>query len=167
MQLATLDRDNLRLKRETVDMHQVVQEVASAFRLPMQERRVSLDLQLEAKRSRVNGDRVHLTNAVFNLVDNALKYGPDASTIHIRTQDRHGRFMLSVEDHGIGIRKEDLKLVFERFYRVHTGNVHNVKGFGLGLHYAQEIARAHGGGISVESTPGTGSIFTLELPMDR
>jgi signal transduction histidine kinase len=108
---------------------------------------------------------MHLTNVVTNLLDNALKYGHDDSTIELRTLSRGGEFLLLVKDHGIGIRKEDLKHIFERFYRVHTGNVHNVKGFGLGLHYVQQIAHAHKGGIAVQSEPGQGSTFTLSLPL--
>jgi two-component system phosphate regulon sensor histidine kinase PhoR len=144
--------------------------VAFSFKLPMQERGVRLDLQLDATHHVVTGDRVHLTNALFNLVDNALKYGPDNAAIQLRSRSnarghRGGEFTLSVQDHGIGIRREDLKHIFERFYRVHTGNVHNVKGFGLGLHYVQQIAQAHNGGVSVHSEPGKGSIFTLSLPL--
>jgi len=165
LQLATLDKDKLDLAREPLDMHQIAKDVAQHFQLPMQERRVALQLILEADVFTVYGDRVHLSNAITNLIDNALKYGPEDSTITVRTQRRTGEFLLSVQDHGIGIRKEDLKHIFERFYRVHTGNVHNVKGFGLGLHYVQQIAHAHNGGISVQSELGKGSTFTLSLPL--
>ncbi|MBL7980630.1 MAG: HAMP domain-containing histidine kinase [Flavobacteriales bacterium] len=165
LQLATLDKDELHLKRERVEMNQVAQEVAEHFRLPLAERRVKLDLQLAAAQSVVIGDRMHLVNVVTNLLDNALKYGPDDSVIRLRTLQKGGEFLLAVEDQGIGIRKEDLKHIFERFYRVHTGNVHNVKGFGLGLHYVQQIAHAHNGGVSVQSEPGKGSTFTLSLPL--
>lgn len=165
LQLATLDKDTLQLKRESVDMHQVATEVAEHFKLPLQERNVMLDIQLNADPHQVLGDRMHLTNALTNLVDNALKYGPEDSTIHLRTRSKGGELRVTVEDHGIGIKKEDLKHIFERFYRVHTGNVHNVKGFGLGLHYVQQIARAHGGGVNVSSEPGKGSHFTLSLPL--
>ncbi len=165
LQLATLDKDELQLKLEAVDMNQVAREVAEHFTLPLAERRVEMDLQLMAARSTVTGDRMHLANVVTNLLDNALKYGPDDSVIRMRTLQRGGEFLLTVEDQGIGIRKEDMKHIFERFYRVHTGNVHNVKGFGLGLHYVQQIAHAHNGGISVQSEPGKGSTFTLSLPL--
>ena len=167
LQLATLDKDSLDLKREPVDMHAVAREVAGSFRLALQERRVTLELALSAERSTVHGDRVHLTNAVFNLVDNALKYGRDGSRITVRTRRKGGELLLSIEDHGIGIRSEDAKHVFERFFRVHTGNVHDVKGFGLGLHYVQQIAHAHGGGIGVRSELGKGSTFTLSLPLNN
>ncbi len=167
LQLATLDKDELHLKRERVEMNQVAREVAEHFTLPLAERRVRLDLQLTAAQSTVTGDRMHLANVVTNLLDNALKYGPDDSVIRLRTLQRGGEFLLLVEDQGIGIRKEDLKHIFERFYRVHTGNVHNVKGFGLGLHYVQQIAQAHNGGVSAQSEPGKGSTFTLSLPLTQ
>jgi len=113
------------------------------------------------------GDRVHLTNAVFNLLDNAVKYGRPGTPIEIRTSRRGNELLLSVKDEGIGIRKEDQRHVFERFFRVHTGNVHDVKGFGLGLHYVHQIALSHGGGVSVHSEPGKGSVFTLSLPLNH
>lgn len=166
LQLSTLDKDSLQMKREAVDMHQVARDVAESFKLAMQERRVELRSVLDAKHATVLGDRVHLTNALFNLVDNALKYGRTDSRIEVRSSDKGNEFLISVQDQGIGIKKEDLKYIFERFYRVHTGNVHDVKGFGLGLHYVQEIARAHGGGVSVQSEFGKGSAFTLSLPLN-
>jgi two-component system, OmpR family, phosphate regulon sensor histidine kinase PhoR len=166
LQLSTLDKDSLQMKREAVDMHQVARDVAESFKLALQERRVELRTALEATHATVIGDRVHLTNALFNLVDNALKYGRTNSRIEVRSSDKGNEFLISVKDEGIGIKKEDLKYIFERFYRVHTGNVHDVKGFGLGLHYVQEIARAHGGGVSVQSEFGKGSVFTLSLPLN-
>ena len=165
LQLATLDKDQLELKRERVDMHHIVQEVAEHFKLPLQERNVRLDLELNATNATVLGDKVHLNNALANLLDNALKYGPDDSRIRLRTRSKGGELLVTFQDHGIGIRKEDLKHIFERFYRVHTGNVHTVKGFGLGLHYVQQIAHAHGGGVNVSSELGKGSVFTLSLPL--
>lgn len=165
LQLSTLDKETLQLKREKLDVHQLVHEVAASFKLPMQERKVQLRLELDAERHTVSGDRVHLTNALFNLLDNALKYGPDGVVITVGTRSNGGELLLSVQDQGIGIRQEDLAHVFERFYRVHTGNVHNVKGFGLGLHYVQQIAHAHGGGVTAQSELGKGSVFTLSLPL--
>ncbi|MDQ3101349.1 MAG: ATP-binding protein, partial [Bacteroidota bacterium] len=112
----------------------------------------------------VNGDKVHLTNALANLLDNALKYGPDNTMIRITTRDSGSMLAIDILDKGLGIKKEDLKHIFERFYRVHTGNVHNVKGFGLGLHYVEQIAQAHDGEVEVKSEFGKGSVFTLKLP---
>ena len=165
LQLSTLDKDTLALKRENVDMHAVALDVADHFKLPVKERSTSLTLELNASRALVTGDRVHLTNALTNLVDNALKYGKEGATIRMATSSKGGEFLISVQDQGIGIRKEDLKHIFERFYRVHTGNVHNVKGFGLGLHYVQHIAQGHGGGVAVISEVDKGSTFTLSLPL--
>jgi two-component system phosphate regulon sensor histidine kinase PhoR len=165
LQLSTLDKDTLELKREKVDLHTIARDVADHFRLPLQERNARLEMDLKADQAIVLGDRVHLTNALTNLVDNALKYGRDQGTIRISTMSNGGELSVIVADNGIGIRKEDLKHIFERFYRVHTGNVHNVKGFGLGLHYVQHIAQAHGGGVSVSSEFGKGSTFTLSLPL--
>lgn len=165
LQLATMDKDRLELKHDPVDLHAVVHEVTGSLKLAMQEHRVQLDLDLAAERHVVTGDKVHLTNALFNLLDNALKYGRADTTLHVRSRSRGNELTISVQDHGIGIKSEDLRHIFERFYRVHTGNVHNVKGFGLGLHYVQQIAQAHGGGISAVSTHGKGSTFTLSLPL--
>jgi len=165
LQLATLDRENLHLKREEVDLHTVVHEVAGAMKLTLEERKGSLTLELQATRSVVRGDRMHLGNVVRNLLDNAIKYCTDVPVIVVRTRERNGSFLLEVRDNGIGIRKEDLRHVFERFYRVPTGNVHNVKGFGLGLHYVKQIAEAHQGHVDATSTPGRGSTFRLELPL--
>ncbi|MBL0128337.1 MAG: HAMP domain-containing histidine kinase [Flavobacteriales bacterium] len=165
LQLATLDKDSLRMKQERVDMHAVVREVIGSFKLGLQERRMGTVLDLEADVAIVNGDRVHLTNTLFNLVDNAVKYGRPDTNLGIRTSRRGNELLLSVKDEGIGIKREDLKHIFERFYRVPTGNVHDVKGFGLGLHYVQQVAHAHGGGVSVRSEIDKGSTFTLSLPL--
>ena len=96
-----------------------------------------------------------------------MKYSPERPRVVLRSSNDRGRLCIAVQDNGIGIRREDLKHIFERFYRVHTGNVHNVKGFGLGLHYVQQIAHAHGGGVSVHSEFGVGSTFTLSLPLNN
>jgi two-component system phosphate regulon sensor histidine kinase PhoR len=135
LQLARMDREHMELERQPVDLQELVAEVVDAFALPAEERRVTLNTRMDTDRAVVSGDRVHLTNALFNLVDNALKYGPDGNTITIVIGRADQRLWVAVSDRGIGIRKEDLPHIFERFFRVSTGNVHDVKGFGLGLHY--------------------------------
>ncbi|MCB9171190.1 MAG: HAMP domain-containing histidine kinase [Flavobacteriales bacterium] len=167
LQLATLDQDKLALKRERIDLHERIRHVVDALKLPLEERQGYVDLHLEAAEHWVTGDPVHLTNVVFNLLDNALKYSDGPPRITIRSSDVGRMLVVAVEDHGIGIRAEDLKHVFERFYRVPTGNVHNVKGFGLGLHYVQQIVNAHGGSIEARSEPGAGSTFTFRLPINK
>mgnify|MGYP002078678358 CR=1 FL=1 len=165
LQLGSMDKDKLELKRERVDMHVIAREVEEHFHLQAQERNTTITLRLEATDHTVHGDRMHLTNAVTNLIDNALKYGREGGHIELMTSSRGRELLLSVSDDGIGIRKEDLRHIFERFYRVHTGNVHDVKGFGLGLHYVKQIVEAHGGGVSARSEFGKGSTFMLSLPI--
>jgi len=164
LQLATLENGGKDLRLEKVDLHELLRETARSFALLLQERAGTLTLDLSATRHFIQGDRIHLGNILFNLVDNAMKYSKGPPAIRIGTQDAHGALRITVADRGIGMRKEDLRNIFERFFRIHTGNVHDVKGFGLGLHYVAEMVRAHGGKVHVESTFGQGSTFTLTFP---
>lgn len=119
---------------------------------------------LEAENSMVTGDAEHLRNLVHNLLDNANKYSDSSPEITVRTKSNDSGIFISVEDRGIGMSKAVQHRVFERFYRESTGNVHNVKGFGLGLNYVKAITDAHGGNVTVESEQGRGSVFTVFLP---
>ena len=165
LQLSTLENGGPDLQRSEIDMHELLQEVRRSFTVLLQERAGTAQLELKATAYIVDGDRVHLSNALFNLMDNAVKYSKGAPRITISTANDRKHLRITVRDKGIGIKREDLKNIFERFFRVHTGNVHDVKGFGLGLHYVAEIVRAHGGKVHVESTWGEGSAFTIELPL--
>ncbi len=167
LQLAKLDRSVPKLKVEAVDMHELITEVVQSFELLLEERSGEVFMELNATNAVVNGDRMHLTNALFNLVDNAVKYSKGSPQVRISTSNDRRTLRIDVADKGIGIRKEDIRNIFERFFRVHTGNVHDVKGFGLGLHYVSETIRSHGGKVLVKSTWGEGSIFTLELPLGK
>ena len=122
---------------------------------------------LAAEKASVVVDEMHFTNVVFNLMDNAMKYKrSDVSlSLEVRTWNVGDKFMLSIKDNGIGIRKENLKKIFDKFYRVHTGNVHDVKGFGLGLAYVKQVVQAHKGSIRAESELGVGTTFTIVLPL--
>lgn len=164
LQLSTLERGELQLRKEGVDMHKVIRHVAEGFTLQLRERNGQLDLDLSATSPMVDGDPVHLHNVLFNLMDNAVKYGGEQPVVRVSTSNDRVALRISVQDNGIGMKREHMKHIFDRFYRVPTGNRHNVKGFGLGLHYSSQIVRAHGGTIKVDSAPSMGSTFTVELP---
>lgn len=165
LQLATRDQGQRKMHREAVDLHELVEETVGSFRVLLEERKGSCTMDLQAEDAVVEGDRVHLGNALFNLVDNAVKYSKGAPEVHIASSNDRKSVRITVSDKGIGIHREDLRNIFERFFRTHTGNVHDVKGFGLGLHYVAETVRAHHGKVKVDSTWGQGSTFTIEFPL--
>jgi len=113
----------------------------------------------------LKGDETHISNCIMNLLDNANKYSPDSPNIIVRTENKRDTFCISIQDHGMGMSKETQKHVFEKFYRLPTGNRHDVKGFGLGLSYVKNMVEAHGGVVEAESTVGKGSKFTITLPI--
>lgn len=165
LQLASLDQEEMDLKKEKVDMHKLIEDAIIAFELTLSERGGDMLTELEASERSVLGDKVHLTNIVHNLIDNAIKYSPDAPRITVRTWNGKEKLFVAISDKGIGLDKENMAQIFEKFFRVPTGNVHNVKGFGLGLFYVRSIVKAHGGKVSVESKLGEGSTFTIQLPV--
>lgn len=164
LQLATLDSDELEMRKEPVDMHQVLDKACKSFELTLAERHGSISTKLHATRHLVLGDPVHLANIVHNLLDNAIKYSKKEPMISVQTDDQSAFFQLAVRDQGIGLDKANASQVFEKFFRVPTGDVHDVKGFGLGLYYVRSIVQAHGGKVHVESALGKGSTFTITLP---
>jgi two-component system phosphate regulon sensor histidine kinase PhoR len=164
LQMAKLDKEDVGLKKETVNLHEIIQEVVQSIDLALQERQGSIQLNLNAPSSNLPADRHHLTNVIFNLLDNALKYCTSKPSITIQTELNAGTLSLTVEDNGIGISDENKRRIFQKFYRVPTGNVHDVKGFGLGLHYVKQIVEAHRGRITVASESGKGCAFTILLP---
>ena len=165
LQSAVLDKGDFKLKRETLDLHTLLNDVIDKFSIQLKEKGGLIKLDLQAGNSIIEADRNHFTNVIYNLLDNALKYSKDAAQIELKTQVRDEHILISVKDHGIGISSENLKKVFDKLYRVPTGNVHNVKGFGLGLSYVKIITERHGGRVSVESQLGKGSTFYLEIPL--
>ncbi len=165
LQAARLEKEEIKLNIQRLDTHQVISKVADNLALQVQEKNGTLTLKLNATNHIVDADEVHFSNIIFNLLDNAMKYSNDGPHIEVQTLNTgNGMLSIKIKDDGIGMDKETQSRVFEKFYRAHTGNIHNVKGFGLGLSYVKAIVDAHGGKIKVESTPGKGSTFTVILP---
>ncbi len=164
LQMALIDRNEFKLNIETTDLHQLINNAIANFSLQIESRNGHLKTDLQATDALIDGDATHLANIIHNLLDNANKYSTGAPEITISTRDAGSAIELSIMDKGIGISKEARKLIFDKFYRVHTGNVHDVKGFGLGLSYVKAIVTAHRGAIDVRSEVGKGSTFILTLP---
>lgn len=166
LQLATLEIDKLKLENELIDLHEIINETVKSFDLIIENRQGRITSMLGAKKYQIVGDRVHISNILFNLIDNAIKYSPEKPKIEISTDNYFSGIEITVKDNGIGISKENQKHVFEKFYRVPTGNIHNVKGFGLGLNYVKTIVTAYNGKIKVSSKENEGSTFIVKLPFN-
>jgi len=165
LQMAIFDHGELKLKVEDVDLHDIIETVAQNFLLQAGKREGRLEFLPEAEDAVIQGDLMHMTNVISNLIENALKYTQRTPEIKIVTKTENGAVVVSVIDNGIGISKEDQKRIFDKFYRVPTGNVHNVKGFGLGLSYVKLIVEQHQGHIKLKSDPNKGSQFDIHLPL--
>ncbi len=164
LQSALLEKGKLNLKKEKLNLKEIITEVAKSISLQVNKKRGSITSCFDATQHVIFADKVHITNVIYNLLDNANKYTPEAPEIVIETHDSYNGILLIVKDNGIGISKPNQKKVFDNLYRVPTGNIHNVKGFGLGLSYVKKIIVDHGGNISVESELKKGSIFKVYLP---
>ena len=164
---ALMDRQEVQLNLKTLHIHTIIKDVADNFMLRLQEKQGALDMDLKATNDEIEGDEVHISNLVNNLMDNAVKYSKEnvPPRVNITTTSNAKNFIIRIEDNGIGMTKETVKRIFEKFYRAHTGNIHNVKGFGLGLSYVKTVVEAHDGDIKADSTLGKGSCFTIELPL--
>ncbi|MGZ5135364.1 MAG: sensor histidine kinase [Flavitalea sp.] len=167
LQAALMDRQEVQLAKRPMHVHDLLEEVVDNYKLQLQEKKGHIEFHPNAKMDYVEADPVHFRNVLSNLVDNAVKYSGENLLLKIQTSNNNKYLILKFEDNGIGMSKETVRRIFEKFYRAHTGNLHNVKGFGLGLSYVKTIVDAHHGRIRVESTPGRGSTFTLEIPLLR
>jgi len=164
--MALLDKHDFQLSLKTIDIHEIIRQAVNNINLQVTQRNGIIDMDLNANHSLVNADQTHLTNIIYNLLDNANKYSPEEPHIQISTRNTNNmNIEISVKDNGIGMTKESQKLIFEKFYRVPTGNIHNVKGFGLGLSYVKAMTLAHNGKIRVISELGQGTTFILDLPL--
>jgi two-component system, OmpR family, phosphate regulon sensor histidine kinase PhoR len=165
LQAALLDKQEIQLNVDPLHAHDLINAAINNIQLPLKEKNGKLERHFNATNDLLLADEVHFTNIINNLLDNAVKYSGDNLKIKITTSNFNSHLRIKIEDTGIGMSKETLSRVFEKFYRAHTGNIHNVKGFGLGLSYVKSIVDAHRGKIKAESTPGKGSCFTLDFPV--
>jgi two-component system phosphate regulon sensor histidine kinase PhoR len=166
---ALMDRQEVQLNLKPLHVHEIIRDVADNFILRLQEKQGMLETELSATDDLIEGDEVHISNLVNNLMDNAVKYSKEnvPPIIRLATSSNNKKFTIRIEDNGIGMSRETLKRIFEKFYRAHTGNIHNVKGFGLGLSYVKNVVDAHEGTIKAESTLGKGSCFTIEFNLKK
>ncbi len=167
LEAAVMDKHELKLKLSPLHAHDIIKHVVDSFTLQLEDKKGSATLQLKAENDLINADDTHFTNLVNNLIDNAIKYSRDDLQIKITTRSNAKYLSIIVEDNGIGMSKETVKRIFEKFYRAHTGNLHNVKGFGLGMSYVKSVVDGHKAKIKVESTLGKGSIFTVDMPLAK
>ncbi len=165
LQTAKAERREFRLNKEKVDLHELINAIVESFNVNTKNNKDEIKLNLGATDYTIMADKHHLTNVIFNLLDNAVKYSGESPVVTIETMNEGNKILLSVSDEGIGIKKEYMEKIFEKFFRVPSGNIHNVKGFGLGLSYVKSIARSHRWRIKVKSEPGKGSTFTLLIPV--
>lgn len=166
LQVSLYEHNKARYNKREIDMNKIIEDVAHTYLIKVKNVGGTLKTDLGAEHAIVYGDEIHLTNVIFNLLDNALKYRREEVPLELQITTRNdgNNIVISVEDNGVGIRREDIHKIFDRFYRVHTGNRHDVKGFGLGLAYVKQIVGLHDGNIHAESQYGQGTKFVITLP---
>ncbi|MFC7525262.1 sensor histidine kinase [Parapedobacter sp. GCM10030251] len=165
LNIARLEKDNLKLEHQDVDMNDLAQAVVDSMELQLLKNDAQVDMHLDAAEAVVVGDELHLSNVLFNLIDNAIKYSKERPDITIRTKNVHRHIQITVADKGIGMSRDQLSRIFEQFYRIPTGNRHDVKGFGLGLSYVSDIVKRCGGKVQVKSEKDKGTTFEIMLPL--
>lgn len=166
LQMSMYDRKKAVLKQKRIDLNEMIESIGHSFTLRVEHTGGKVYINIEAIDSEIYVDEMHFQNIIFNLLDNAVKYkkADQPIDIYLHTWNEGNNVCLSVRDTGLGIKKDNLKKIFDKFYRVHTGNVHDVKGFGLGLAYVKKMVDLHGGTIQVDSEYGVGTCFTIKLP---
>jgi two-component system, OmpR family, phosphate regulon sensor histidine kinase PhoR len=166
LQIASLDKKEIEFRFESTSLHAIIERAIETIEIQVQQKQGKIKTEMGATNDILSGDVEHLTSLIHNLLDNAIKYSPEAPDITLRTYNRNDGIVLSVGDKGIGMSKSVQTKIFERFYRQSSGDVHDVKGFGLGLNFVRAIVDAHKGTITVNSEPGKGSIFEIFLPFN-
>ena len=170
LQMSMFDRQKATLKLEEIDANAAIFNIVNTFKLKVEKYGGSISAQLDAMDAIVTVDEMHFTNVIFNLLDNAVKYRSEERPLRLVVASRDlsdERLQITIEDNGIGIRRDDLKKIFDKFYRVSTGNRHDVKGFGLGLAYVRKMVSELGGDIRVESEYNVGTKFIIILPLSK
>lgn len=167
LQMALLDRGHVKLKITETNIHDLIGAALNGQSVQIEQKEGEVDLNFDAEEDVVAADEVHISNILNNLIDNAIKYSPEKLHLTISTQNENGGIAISIADKGIGMSREQQQRVFDTFYRVPTGNVHDVKGFGLGLSYVKKMVEAHDGTVRLQSKPGEGSTFTIWLPVGK
>lgn len=165
LDLSRLQKGKVPMNFTEIDIHDLVEKQSASFQLKVEDRDGDLIHKLNAEKIKVNADCFHLTNAFNNILDNACKYSPEKPSITISSYNKNGSVVIAFSDKGIGIDKNDQKNIFQEFSRVDTGNIHNVKGFGLGLSYVWQVIKLHKGNLWLESKKGEGSTFYIQLPL--
>ena len=167
LQMSMFDRRDAVFKKKELDLNELVENIARSFTLRVEHTGGKIMLDIGAVDSKIYVDEVHFSNVIHNLMDNAIKYRNTDRPVELvlSTWNDDKRLYFSIKDNGMGIKKENLKKIFDKFYRVHTGNKHDVKGFGLGLAYVKKVVDLHQGEIKAESEYGKGTKFTISLPV--
>ena len=164
LRTAIFEQGDMHLRIDTLNIHDIIKSVIRNVAIQVKQRQGSVMTQLNAVDPLIEGDALHLTNVVYNLIDNAIKYSDEKPVVQISTEDGENELIIRFADNGIGISRENQSRVFDKLYRVPTGNVHNVKGFGLGLSYVKGVIEKHHGAVKLDSEPKKGSTFTLHIP---
>lgn len=166
LRIARLERGQMDFNKEPSDLNSLLEEALEHIELIVSDRNGSISETFDASACEATVDRMHMINIFLNILDNANKYSPDKPEISVRTYNTENFWAVDITDKGIGMSKNDIKKIFETFYRIPTGDIHNIKGHGLGLAYSKKIVEMHGGVIEVKSAPEKGSTFTIKIPLD-
>ena len=165
LRISKLEKNQLDISKDRVDVHDIIQDAIAHVELIVADRGGYIEIHLDADRSEVLANEMHFTNVIVNILDNAVKYSVEPPKIDLFTELANNNIIIKIQDQGAGMSKAVLKKVFEKFYREHTGNIHNVKGHGLGLSYVKKIIDDHQGEVYAESEKGKGSTFYIKLPL--